>query len=279
MRFLKEPLFHFFVLGIAIFVWFSMLDTTGETSAGPEIIVDDQDIDRLVEQFTATWNRPPKLAELDRLLDAQVREEMLVREARSLGLDRGDSVIRNRLTQKMNFLMTSLAQSAEPDDTTLQDYMMANSEAFLQPGQLAFQQISFGEDADLAQIKAALDALNKGADPATFGTISLLPAEISLTSRHRVESVFGRGFFDQLEASPDGIWSGPVRSGYGPHLVFVSSRKPPELPPYEEIRDEVLSDWRRTLSASLAQSQVDDLMDRYQIRRPSRDELAARLQQ
>ena len=52
-------------------------------------------------------------------MEAQLREEILVREAIALGLDQGDAIIRNRLAQKMTFLTTSVAQSMLPEDEIL----------------------------------------------------------------------------------------------------------------------------------------------------------------
>ena len=38
------------------------------------------------------------------LVDARVREEILYREALTLGLERGDAIVKRRLAQKMEFL-------------------------------------------------------------------------------------------------------------------------------------------------------------------------------
>ncbi len=64
-----------------------------------------------------------------------------MREAQTLGLDCGDSDIRSRLAQKTNFLTLSVAQSTEPDDAALKVILNKNSERFLSPVAIAFQQI------------------------------------------------------------------------------------------------------------------------------------------
>ena len=276
MTFLKEPVVHFFILGAVIFVWFSLSDASTEAVVEARITVDEPDVDRLISQFQATWQRIPTLDELDTMVDRLVREEVLVREARTLGLDRGDSIVRNRLAQKMEFLTTSLAQAAEPSDDVLKEHMNENQSTFLQPGRVSFRQIGFGEDEE--GLRAAMTALKTGAEPAGFGSVSLLPNEIPLSSARSVQGVFGGNFFEQVEALPDGEWAGPIRSGYGLHLVYVMDRRSPILPDFEEIRDEVLSDWRRNLKDALSQAQFDDLVDLYEIDRPSRDQLAMRLQ-
>src|SRR4029078_4070166 len=65
--------------------------------------------------------------ELQDLSDQYVDEELLYREAKSLGLEEGDDVIRQRLVQKMNFLIEDLADtSATPSDKDLTEYLKKN---------------------------------------------------------------------------------------------------------------------------------------------------------
>lgn len=280
MRFYKEPLFHFLLLGLALFAWFAYLNPD---DAAPEpadrISVDEGDIDRLIELYRATWRRPPDLEELQRLQDGLVQEEILVREARTLGLDRGDSVVRQRLGQKMVFLMTSMAQVAEPDDDTLHAFVADNRERFEDPGRIAFQQIALGPDPDRQTVEAAIEALNGGAPPADFATSSLLPATFPLSAQQQVDSVFGAGVFTELQRTPAGQWAGPVRSGYGLHLVRVDAVENPSLPPLEDIREEVLFELRRDVAANLLEDQQTALRARYEITVMSPDELAAKLAQ
>ena len=54
---------------------------------------------------------------------------------------------------------------------------------------------------------------------------------------------FGDDFGKALETVPVGPWSGPVRSGFGVHLVRVIERKPGYLPGLDEARKEVTREW------------------------------------
>ena len=59
-RILREPLFHFFLLGLGIFAIYGSLTPNGQNDGdGTQIVIDTQDVDRLVQQFEATWRRPP----------------------------------------------------------------------------------------------------------------------------------------------------------------------------------------------------------------------------
>ena len=54
---------------------------------------------RLSESFELVWLRPPTEEELQGLIEDRVREEIFYREARALGLDRDDPVVRDRLRE------------------------------------------------------------------------------------------------------------------------------------------------------------------------------------
>jgi hypothetical protein len=113
MRLLREPLLHFFVLGAAIFAAHALL--SGEAPRSDQVVVTRGRIDSLTAQFASTHGRPPDGAEREALIRSWVREEILCREATRLGLDREDTVIRDRLRQKMEFVSGS-AESAETRD-------------------------------------------------------------------------------------------------------------------------------------------------------------------
>jgi hypothetical protein len=91
-----------------------------------------------------------------------------------------------------------------------------------------------------------LSALQSDAatDPSTLGERTLLPAQLSISPPNAIDGVFGKGFFELLAKLPPGVWTGPVVSAYGVHLVRILDSLPARTPPLEEVRDAVLRDWR-----------------------------------
>jgi hypothetical protein len=88
-RVLREPLLHFLLLGLALFGLHAALARPDESrAAGAEIVVTAGRIRSLAEAFARQWNRAPTEEELAGLVRDFVREEVLVREALALGLDR-----------------------------------------------------------------------------------------------------------------------------------------------------------------------------------------------
>ena len=267
-NFLRKPVFHFTILGL-LFVWFALSRDKAPAPDQPdEIVITQGGVRRMVEQFNAVWHRNPHEQELAALVEGAIREEVLVREAIALGLDRGDAVIRNRLTQKMQFRTSSAAQMLDPADEVLRAYMADNPDGFTTPDLIAFDQVYLGESANQEMLDTTLAALANGADPRTLGRGGLLPSSLPLSTRRKTENTFGSGFFETLKAAETGTWVGPVRSEYGLHLVRVTEVRPAAMVQFAEVRQEVLFEWRRAESKVLAEKQYKAMRARYLVATP-----------
>lgn len=262
---LREPLVHFLVLGALLFALYALVDDApapgADAGSGRTLVVTEADLDRLVRQFEATWRRPPNAAERRNLVTGFVEEEVLVREARALGLDRGDAIVRQRLAQKMGFLIESGAEAAEATEADLQAHLDAYPERFERPALIAFDQVPLGGRA----AGPVLAALAEGAAPDEFASGGVLPRAVHAAPLHAVDGTFGRGFFEAVAALPPGEWSGPVDSAYGRHLVRLKEVMPTRMPDLSEIREAVEGDWRAEMRGRLAAERFAALKDRYDI--------------
>jgi hypothetical protein len=263
---LREPLLHFLLLGAAIFALFALVgDDTAPTPA-TRIEVSEADVTRLAGQFEARWGRPPSAEESAALVDGFVREEILVREARALGLDRGDAAVRQRLAQKMQFFAESGAEADAPSDADLQAHMEAHRERFQRQAAVAFEQVFLGADARAAA--EALAALRGGRPPEAPGAPGRLPPAFPLAPESVIDGTFGAGFFARVAALEPGVWAGPVPSAFGLHAVRLVAFEPAELPPLEAIREMVARDWRAQRRAEMAEERFEALAARYVVIRP-----------
>jgi hypothetical protein len=260
-RLVLEPLFHFLLIGLAVF---AVHRAIGPSSPRPDqavIEVTPAVVERIVGQFEAVWRRPPTAAEQAGLIDDYLREEVYYREALALGLDRDDTVIRRRLRQKMEFLGDAGAGALEATDAELQSYLQAHPERFARPARVTFRQV-FVANADPGP---ALAALAGGADPASVGVGSLLPPTMEAAVASSVDGPFGGGFFAEVAALAPGAWQGPVASAYGNHLVWVEEREPAATPAFEEVRRAVEEAWRRDKAAELGEAAYQALRRRYEV--------------
>ncbi|MGI9391206.1 MAG: peptidyl-prolyl cis-trans isomerase [Boseongicola sp.] len=273
LRIFSEPLIQFLVLGGALFVIYGALNTDDEQSAEANVIdVSPADIDRLSSGFEQAWRRTPDETEIDGLVDNFIREEVLVREAENLGLDRGDAVIRQRLVQKMDFLMSSVANSLVGTDEELSVYLNENPKQFRTPGKIAIQQVYLGERPEETEIESVRQELAEGADHKALGQITMLPAAVPLLPDSAIDSQFGSGFSAALSELPLGTWSGPFRSGFGIHFIRVTEREEPIVPQLSEIRAAVERDWRQSVATEQTQLQYELIAERFEIRRPAASE-------
>jgi hypothetical protein len=184
------------------------------------------------------------------LVEQEIDEEILYREAVALGLDRDDIIIRRHLSVKMEFLSDDLAAAANPTDEELQTFLRQHPDKFNTEPLLTFAQIYLdrsrrGPNAT-AEAERLLARLNNkaGSDWQSLGDPLPLPNEYEAAPQADVARQFGREFARKLSDLPVGRWSGPVESGYGLHLVLVRSRAAGRTPPLAEVREQVLNEWR-----------------------------------
>lgn len=265
-RLLREPLLHFLAFGGLIFVLYTTVSPPAPPPADT-IVIGPERIEQLAKGYQAVWQRPPTSDELNAIIDDAIREEVYYREGLALGLDRNDTVIRRRLRQKMEFLTNTGADVLEPDAGELEAYFAANEKAYRTKALIAFEQVFLGEVPSAETIARSLSALQSTSEGSatTVGERSLLPAQLGPSPPVAVDGVFGKGFFERLQRTSTGIWSGPVASGYGVHLVRILKSSPATTPPFEKLRDSVLRDWRAAKAVELRESTYAKLLKRYSV--------------
>jgi len=272
-KLLREPLLHFLVIGIGLFVLYDVL-RGGDTGAPRDIVVTEARVEALAQSFATTWMRPPTAQEIGGLIDDYIAEEIYYREAIAMGLDQDDTVIRRRLRQKMEFISEDAAAAAdEPTDVQLQEFLAKHPERFLEPAQLSFRQVYFntekrGEQARVQaeQLLTSLQAGRGPADPAAAGDPTLLPADMQSASPQLIANTFGSDFAAQVEQAPVGQWSGPLQSGFGLHLVHVEERVASVLPAFDQIRPIVLREYQAEQRTRSNRKFLDNLRTKYDIR-------------
>jgi hypothetical protein len=234
------------VLGGLLFAASAFLDARRDDAAR-RIVVDDAVVKRLAALYEAQLGRPPSREQLEALVDQHVREEVQFREARRMGLDKDDEIVRRRLASKLDFLERDTAAVREPSAAELERYFEAHSTDFVQPATAAFSHVYFspdrgGDAAARARAETALATLQKGRRTRApeLGDPFPLQTDFAGVARLDVAQQFGSDpMAESVFAGPLGRWSEPVRSGYGWHLVYVSRREDARVPPLAEVQEKV----------------------------------------
>ena len=252
-RLVREPLVHFLLIGLLLFALYGLV---GGSNSDRNIRVDDDVAATLFGQFNKTWQRAPTSEEMSALVESYVRDEILYREGVALGLDRDDPTIKRRISQKFATIAEEYEPAKVPSDAELEAWMKRNPDRYARPALVTFDQIAFeGSAAGLAALEAARTALAAGVDPRTLGQGRMLLPHFELYPVDLVQRDFGPEFARAIATVRPGRWEGPVKSGYGVHLVRVDRVVAGSAPKLADVRAAVARDYeqdRRTRSLDAA---------------------------
>lgn len=270
-KLLREPLVHFLGLGLGLFLLFGLVGDSPGTGES-RIVVPGERIAQLAEVFARTWQRPPTEGELAGLVEDHVREEIYYREALAMGLDDGDTVVRRRLRQKLEFVTEDLAATVAPTEEQLERYLREHPDRFSEPARLSLRQVYLSPErrrerlaADAEALLATLNAMSADADVAALGDPLMLESTYAGVTPAALARDFGRGFAEALDELPTGRWSGPVASGFGAHLVRIDERTAGSLPPLAAVRDVVEREWRAERRREADEALYRTLRARYDV--------------
>jgi hypothetical protein len=98
---------------------------------------------------------------------------------------------------------------------------------------------------------------------AAMGDPILLENELYEIDEQTVSNVFGADFARAIFLLKPGLWAGPVKSGYGVHLVRVTDLSPARLRAFEELRPKVLEEWRHQQETEAKAAYLDRLREKY----------------
>lgn len=263
MRYLKDPLVVFLLIGLVIFTAERLL---GGEDADNRIDITTGQQNRVFDQWQAQMGRPPTTDEARGLLDQWVREEIFYREAKRLGLDENDTIIRRRLAQKLTFLNEDLANAEEPTSAELEAFFAANATDYRIPERFSFEHRYFSSD---RRADAEADARAALASGAPDGDPFILQKSYADRSAREIADLFGREFAEHLatlDADTPGTWQGPIPSAYGWHLIRLDRRVPARDPELAEVADAVRRDFMQQRRSDANEAFYAALQARYDVR-------------
>jgi hypothetical protein len=277
-RLLREPLLHFLVAGAVLFAVHRLLHPPADgPAASHRIEVTEDDLRQLSLAWVAQGRPRPTPEQMRSLVESRIREEILYREALALGLDRGDTIVKRRMAQKMEFLAEDLSALHEPPTGELRAWFEGNAERFALPPRATFRHLYFSPDRRGTRARDdAARALEQLA-----GKPAERPGRVALADPFMFQDYYGDRAFDELAAAfgrpfaealfelPPGSWRGPIESGYGWHLVFLDSLTPSRLPAFEEVESDVRSAWVAAQREAFKRRAYEEMRTRYEVVLPA----------
>ena len=286
---LREPLLHFLVAGGVLFGIYGLLHRGKQdpSASDQSIVVDKESLLTFLqyrskafetEYFTQELEQMPA-AERESLINQYIEEEMLYREAKKLNLEQGDYVIRQRLVQKMRFLIDDITEGgSSPSDVVLNEYLQKHKEIYTIEPSVTFTHVFVdstlhGDAAARSMAEKLKTELNaKGVafnDAPQYGDRFPFMQNYVERTPDFIRSHFGAEFAAEIAKtqSSEKKWAGPIRSMHGYHLVLMTSRTPSRLPLLSEIRAQVAEDWERDRTQVARSKGLEHLASEYTIER------------
>ena len=268
MKVPKDPLVHFALAAGLLFAGYQFLDRS-ETNDHCAIRFASARVrfNGCQRTFTNQWQRPPTPDELNGLATNLLEEELFSREAKSLGLDQNDTIVRRRLAQKLDFLIADSSRISEPEDAGPQELLCRScrsiqncSDDFLQA--CLFQSGQANRCASRCARGPCPDIQRRNRTRHDRRQL-LVDAEFTDTDFQTVSSLFGTDFAKAAFAMPQDAWAGPVPSGFGLHLVRVTKLRPAETRPFDQVRNAVAGEWRRQQEREIREAYIAKLKEKY----------------
>ncbi len=259
---IKEPIVQFAFLGMLLFAIDHALLINRDDPRN--VLIDDRQIEQFIEIFEQGQGRPPSGREINNMVIAWAQNEILYREARRMGLDRGDDMIRNRLILKQRNVLFNNVVLDHPTENQLQQFFEFNHAAYHTPARYDLEMVVLPGHYDLTDARALMETAKVKGLPETH------PGN-RYRYQNRIEdnviAMFGKqGSEAILSSEPGGgSWS-LISNEQGHHLVRITARHGAVVPSLASVRSRVIQDWERYSGDAQIADQTYNLARHYQVR-------------
>ena len=93
-------------------------------------------------------------------------------------------------------------------------------------------------------------------------------------SPEQIASIFGSAFAAAVDQVRPGSWQGPIESGLGWHLVFVTTASPGRVPSYDEIEPDIKAGWIDEQRAESRRRAFEAMKAHYEVHLPDATRVA-----
>jgi hypothetical protein len=252
---------HFVLLGCLLFAIDAYLVRQEDD---PRVIVIDATVDGEARQlFKSSRGREPTAEEMQALRRVWLDNEVLYREGLALGMDRGDSAIRERVIFKSLSVVNANLKAPPFDDSVLRAWFEANRAKYDEPARFDFQEAVLAGQSSETAVRAFVDALNKGQPGDADAGLRVFKGR----PHENIVQSYGAEFAAALEQSPPGEWRAlPGRNGTW-RAMRLESIAPAKTADFDALRGVVLQDWTDARMAELRTAAVRALAQKYTVKR------------
>lgn len=257
---LREPLLHFVLLGGLVFAADQVIRS--ERGDPREIIVGPEVDAEARATFRKGRDREPSAPELSVLRERWVANEVLYREGLALRLDQGDPTLRERVIFKALNVIESNLELPEIDEGELRAWFEARRRRYDTPPRFDFSEAIPSDTRDNTVLRF-VDALNGGAAADVESGLRIFAGR----PRGSIVDAFGAEFTAALDQAPLGVWRA-LPSDSGLRVIRLEARDPGDAARFEDMRSQVLQDWKDETAQQLRTQAVRELTSKYVVRYP-----------
>ncbi|HET9766992.1 MAG TPA: peptidylprolyl isomerase, partial [Thermoanaerobaculia bacterium] len=187
---------------------------------------------------------------------------------------RTDPVVRRYLVAQMRLLARAGTGPDVFTDAELADHLGRHAARFALPAFVSLSHVYLDEDrrgsALEGDARRLLDRLRaQRVAPAAapgLGDPFFPGHHPPLAARGELAKIYGAAFAEAVMRLPVGSWSGPVRSAYGLHLVWIHASEPGEPPRLADVRSQLSLELAQERQEERLAAFVRDLRRRYRVR-------------
>ena len=282
-KWIAQPVVQFMGIGLVMFLVNTYILQADGSNNEDEFTVSLTvgEVKSMQEMWTSRWQRPPTEPEMQGMINQRVEEAILFREAVKIGLDKNDDIIRQRMSQKLEFLSNDLVKPDSASVKEIKEYFDLNIENYITPESITITQLFVDPKIHGAklgeEIKTRLTKLN-GLDAVSY-EISSYGDQFSLQTyfpdKKQIElaKLFGSEFASEIFELETDEWLGPIKSQYGVHLVYISHKNPAVIPELKSIKKLVVEDLQREKQNKINKLYIDGILSRYKVIIEDKDEV------
>jgi len=215
-KLLYEPLLHFLVLGGLLFLFYSFSQHNEDVEN--RIVISKERIEQLTSNWEKKFFRAPTTKEKQEMIDKEIYQTVLYKEALKIGLEKNDADIKRHLVTKMEFVTYDTYELPTPSDEVLKKFMLEHPEKYREEEKISFTQNMMGSDTTHFETSYTLTAFE-------------------------ADNIFGRSFSEVLFSLKIDGEVHKIESEYGVHEVLVKDKLIGKLKAFNVVKEKLQNDY------------------------------------
>ena len=262
-KLLLEPLFQFLFLGALLYGYYTQTAQNNMLER-EKIPITKDEILQIKAKYKNEFNRELSGEILDAYIQQKYQEKILLNEAYTLGLDKKDEVISQRLLKQMHYILLNSSELVEPSEKELFAYYKKNIADYSEVQTLSFSQLIFSE-----QNREKSDALYE-----LFQVSKLNPNALKSFSKEsniqnvnyeEIKNSYGKFFANKIISLKQGVWYKNIHSKLGKHLLIITNKNILKPYSFDEVQDRVYKDFLREHKEKNIQNAYTEIETQYSL--------------